>query len=260
MKKILFIIFSYLIIFTSSSYAAKPQIDENVIGDYYAGIIEDKWTVNSSKSEKINFLMKFYLSTYFSTISYDYKFKVLEKPSSNAFCIPSGHIYITETLLNSMDLDSELFFILFHEVAHQEKKHFINHLNQKLRDIDQPNIKYISLQIINKGYSYEDEIESDKFAFDLLAKINLNLGSGALFFYKDLVSNQSSNVENSSHPSTYDRLKIQLKLIEEYSHNKISISYYGEYSEIYFNDFNSSLKLSTPTIFLMSGILAKEYH
>jgi hypothetical protein len=54
---------------------------------------------------------------------FDYKFKVVDDESVNAFSLPGGIIYINKGLLDYVESDHELAGVLAHEVAHSAHHH-----------------------------------------------------------------------------------------------------------------------------------------
>jgi Zn-dependent protease with chaperone function len=54
---------------------------------------------------------------------YNYKFFAVDSDVTNAFAAPGGKIYITNSLLDSLESEEELEAVLAHEVAHVELRH-----------------------------------------------------------------------------------------------------------------------------------------
>lgn len=52
-----------------------------------------------------------------------YRFEVLETTTINAYCAPTGPVYLTTGLLASLETDDELAAVLGHELSHSERKH-----------------------------------------------------------------------------------------------------------------------------------------
>lgn len=50
-------------------------------------------------------------------------FHVLPDPQVNAFAMPGGHVMITEGLLETMNSEDEIAFVLAHEIGHCVKRH-----------------------------------------------------------------------------------------------------------------------------------------
>ena len=54
---------------------------------------------------------------------YRYRFQVVDADDVNAFAVPTGYIFVTRGLLESLETDDELAAILAHEIAHVESRH-----------------------------------------------------------------------------------------------------------------------------------------
>ena len=54
---------------------------------------------------------------------YRYRFRVVDADDINAFAVPTGYIFVTRGLLDSLETDDELAAILAHEIAHVESRH-----------------------------------------------------------------------------------------------------------------------------------------
>ena len=54
---------------------------------------------------------------------YRYRFQVVDADDINAFAVPTGYIFVTRGLLESLETDQELAAILAHEIAHVESRH-----------------------------------------------------------------------------------------------------------------------------------------
>ena len=54
---------------------------------------------------------------------YRYRFQVVDSDEINAFAVPTGYIFMTRGLLESLETDDEVAAILAHEIAHVESRH-----------------------------------------------------------------------------------------------------------------------------------------
>ena len=54
---------------------------------------------------------------------YRYRFQVVDSDDINAFAVPTGYIFMTRGLLESLEGDNEVAAILAHEIAHVESRH-----------------------------------------------------------------------------------------------------------------------------------------
>jgi predicted Zn-dependent protease len=106
-----------------------------------------------------------------------YRFAVLNTEVVNAFAAPGGFIFVTKGLLQTLQDESQLACVLGHEIGHVTQRHVAREL-QKSRMADAVIPSYVkasaqkaaymsqvtntALQMLWKGYSREDELESDK--------------------------------------------------------------------------------------------------
>jgi len=54
---------------------------------------------------------------------YRYRFQVVDADDVNAFAVPTGYIFVTRGLIESLETEQELAAILAHEIAHVESRH-----------------------------------------------------------------------------------------------------------------------------------------
>ena len=54
---------------------------------------------------------------------YRYRFQVVDADEVNAFAVPTGYIFVTRGLMESLETEQELAAILAHEIAHVESRH-----------------------------------------------------------------------------------------------------------------------------------------
>lgn len=66
---------------------------------------------------------------------FDYKFKIVDDDSVNAFSLPGGLIYVNKGLLNYVQSDHELAGVLAHEIAHSAHHH-MSHLVKEQSKLD----------------------------------------------------------------------------------------------------------------------------
>lgn len=62
-----------------------------------------------------------------------YNVQIVREKSPNAFCIPGGNIYVTTGLIDFAQSDSELAFVIAHELAHADGKHVIIQMERNQR-------------------------------------------------------------------------------------------------------------------------------
>lgn len=62
----------------------------------------------------------------------DYEFYVLDTEEVNAFAAPGGFIFVTRGLMATIADDSELAFVLGHEIGHVVRKHSLHEIQKSL--------------------------------------------------------------------------------------------------------------------------------
>jgi predicted Zn-dependent protease len=100
-----------------------------------------------------------------------YTFKVLKSKDVNALALPGGPIYATEGLMRFVQSDSELAFVLAHEVGHIAGKHHVAMIERELAigvisrlllggsSVEQ--LAGIARGLLSRGFSRENEFDAD---------------------------------------------------------------------------------------------------
>lgn len=106
----------------------------------------------------------------------------------NAFAIVGGHLYITTALLDYVDSDDELAFIIGHELGHVDKKHTVRKVqklvigNSVLGDIG---VMAANFQIfVSAPFGQADEYEADRMGAFFANKAGYNTSRFGDFFRK----------------------------------------------------------------------------
>ena len=106
-------------------------------------------------------------------IKRDIRFYVLKSSEVNAFANQNNIIFITIGLLTQLENESQLAFVLGHEITHIVKDHSIvgyQHTQDKSRDFANGLSTYDDLVQNLSDYSQENELESDKMGLELINK------------------------------------------------------------------------------------------
>jgi predicted Zn-dependent protease len=145
-----------------------------------------------------------------------YLFGVLDSPTPTACSGPNGYIMITRGALAMMEDESELAGALAHEIAHVQADDGIHAIEQSLRvqavseaggKLDARVAQFNSMtdqavvQILDKGYSREQEFAADASAIRLLR------AAGYVRFLKKLQAKSQSRTDLfSTHPGMSERV------------------------------------------------------
>jgi len=106
-----------------------------------------------------------------------FKVEILKDSMPNAFAVPGGGVFVTSGLLDLAKNDSELAFVLAHEIGHHHHRHvlkrlgrsaFLKILGSLMFGADTFNPGNTAVSLAQLGYSREHELEADLFAHDLV--------------------------------------------------------------------------------------------
>ena len=147
----------------------------------------------------------------------DYALFILENPEPNAVAVPGGGIGLTPSLIELLEKERGMAFVLAHEIGHHESRHIIEGLSRGLLfsmaatllfNYDGLSPAHLALEVAEKGYSRRKEREADEFALRLVHDKYGDI-SGALEFF-DIIRNKGHESAwgkyFSTHPLTDDRI------------------------------------------------------
>ncbi len=88
----------------------------------------------------------------------------------NAITLPDGHIFVNIGLINAMDNEDQLAFILGHEIAHFANKHALTTYKRKsdIKDQEKDAANEEGTQFRNLSYSRENEYDADAAGMQLV--------------------------------------------------------------------------------------------
>lgn len=103
-------------------------------------------------------------------------FFILKSDVVNAFTTNDGNVFITIGLMAQIENESQLAFILSHEIEHYKQQHIINdfHHRQNLND-EHDNLDFSDLLIRNSKFSHSQENEADTSGFKRLVRAGYSL-------------------------------------------------------------------------------------
>ncbi len=141
----------------------------------------------------------------------------------NAFALPSGHIVVTDELVEVVDSDDEVLAVLAHEIGHVVHEHGLRSVLQSSAvvllltavtgDIGSASGFSAAMPIIllETSYSRKFELEADRYALDYMQAHNMDTNSFATILQK--ITGQEEEHENSvfsylsTHPATQERIQ-----------------------------------------------------
>lgn len=147
------------------------EADEREIGKQVHAMIcaEQPVVVNPALNQKLRELAAPFLSaTKRKTI--DYTFTVLNDPEINAFAHLGGYVYVNRGLLELIDDDAQLQFVVGHEIAHVDLKHCVEQMTFQARAGQVAgevgaSIVQLGYDAVARGYSEDRELEADAWSY-----------------------------------------------------------------------------------------------
>ena len=151
-----------------------------------------------------------------------FSFNSIISPDVNAFALPGGFIFATNSILQLTNYnEDEIAFILGHEIGHVVRRHIFN------RTIANSSLNIISMvskpgglvgglamrtinQLIQSGYSRDQEFEADSFGTILMYSAGFNPHSASTLLERLEAGKQSDSfVFNyfASHPPVKERVR-----------------------------------------------------
>ncbi len=144
---------------------------------------------------------------------------IVKDATLNAFALPNGHIYLNSGLLAKLSTESELAFILAHEIAHVVNKDSLKSLIDRKKTIVSSHIAdliflgtgFVYYAAISNLASYSRALEkqADLDGLDYLIKgqYNTDAAVASLKKLKEIKHTKEGGSVWSSHPDTQTRIK-----------------------------------------------------
>ncbi|MCK5492146.1 MAG: M48 family metallopeptidase, partial [Candidatus Omnitrophica bacterium] len=173
-----------------------PETVENSLSKLYKPIYFNK-RINLNEEKKIQLL----LDDITKTLKYQQKYQVylIDNDNINALALPGKIIVIFSGLLNELDSENELSFVLGHELGHFENKDHLKALGRNVvlftlstivfgQNNSLSNFIGRSLTKAEMKFSQTQETKADLYAVEVLNKRYKHVG-GSTDFLKKLLKN-----------------------------------------------------------------------
>lgn len=103
----------------------------------------------------------------------EYTFHVIDDPEVNAFAHLGGFIYVNRGLLDFVNNQDELAFVLGHEIAHVDLRHCAQQMTYSARASQVAgetgaNLVQLAYHTIALGYSEDKEFEADAWSYQMM--------------------------------------------------------------------------------------------
>jgi predicted Zn-dependent protease len=147
----------------------------------------------------------------------DYRIGLFPWGEPNAFAVPGGEIGLTPAMINLIDSELGLAFVIAHEIGHHEERHILERLGRGillnlattlLFRYDGLSSVGSAMEIAELGFSRRQEREADAFALRLVHRKYGSSDSALEFFQKmgDGETHGSWAAYFSSHPMNQVRI------------------------------------------------------
>lgn len=156
----------------------------------------------------------------------DFKVHYIKDETINAYYIGAGNIMIFDGLLKELDTTEELAGLIAHEIGHGVKKHLYEDLERNLglsvinilfniiTDQQYQTLTNVFQNLISRGYSREQEEESDIYAVDLMMRADYD-PQGLIDLMK-LFKEKSMNVKVLEFTQTHPIPDSRIDYLNEY--------------------------------------------
>lgn len=113
-----------------------------------------------------------------------YTFTIVDDPAVNAFATVGGYVYVNSGLLERIQDENELRFVLGHEIAHSDLKHCAKAMTVAVRSQEiaggLSGLAMLAYKAIAVGYSEDQELESDAWSYLEMRKQGIDHAQCAL--------------------------------------------------------------------------------
>ncbi len=156
----------------------------------------------------------------------EYRIFVLDFDAANAVAVPGGGIGLSPPLLETLETEEGLAFVLAHELGHHQHRHILRRIGRglligvaaalTLSSYDLSPVQ-ASIAIAENGYSRKQEREADEYALRLVFEKYGSAGSPLEFFDTILKEKNEPLWQKylGTHPITEERIRKMRELLEQ---------------------------------------------
>jgi predicted Zn-dependent protease len=149
-----------------------------------------------------------------TSLPYDVKAYLVEEEAPNAFALPGGIIYVTTGLMQSVQSENELAFIIGHELGHFKHKDHLRHFGYSLVLAvlslmigDDTSMAFnTALNLGNASYSRSAEREADLYGLETMQCAYGSVTDATAFFQR-MAKTEKWHGFMASHPGYEERIE-----------------------------------------------------
>lgn len=201
---------------------------------------------NSLYNSALNRCATALISVADSDTGFEWEFTVLESKEQNALCAPGGKIAVYSGLMDLMNNEAELAFVVAHEIAHAIARHYGERSSwDNIMDIggmvvsglsDNPDAVRNVYDIAKKygimlPFSRSNEYEADQIGLILMARAGYNPNAAVEFWSRFTEGSQESILSGlmSTHPRDAARIQAMKEILplafQEYQQSRNKYGY-----------------------------------
>jgi predicted Zn-dependent protease len=190
--------------------------EENAIGEELDKQISQDLRFTREKKFNIKIIFN-NLSQYVERTKINYNYKIVRTDEVNAYAIAGGNMYINTGILDFLDDEDEIAFVIAHEISHNEKRHCIKRVQYAVLassvDPSFGEIVQVAYGMYSMPFSKYDEFDADENGVKIMLKAGYKK-SGAVSFFeklekleKEYGTDQRDALNDfiSSHPTARER-------------------------------------------------------
>ncbi|MBW1840608.1 MAG: M48 family metallopeptidase [Deltaproteobacteria bacterium] len=193
-----------------------PEIEQNMASAFISSIaVSEKL---SNKTQEVQNLLDA-LQKQCAKLPYEFNVHLHDSPQVNAVALPGGNIVVFSGLLDQVKSETELSFVLSHEMGHYAHRDHLRALGRALifmalsaalfgPDSSVGELLAQSLNITELGFSRKQETHADEYALDILYCRYRHV-DGAIGLIKKLTADEDTGLLGhyfSTHPQSRERI------------------------------------------------------
>lgn len=190
-----------------------PESQEMIIGDsIHVRMMEENAIVKGHPKQAYLEQILAKLTPHTQRKGITYKIHVInDRQTLNAFSVAGGHLYITSKMIDWVETEDELAFILAHEIAHVDTKHAIRKVQKLILGetfFGDYGILAANLEILlSAPFGQIDEYEADRAGAVIAVEADYNPRLALRFFEKMGEGEQYNTLEKiiRTHPYSQER-------------------------------------------------------
>jgi beta-barrel assembly-enhancing protease len=168
-----------------------PDLEVRIFADAFDVVADGAAAEETPRSRAARDLTE-RLAAHWSANPYRFRVFVVDAPEPNAFALPGGGIGLTRGLLDHVENENELAFVIGHEIGHFAARDHIRALGRGLvlslllQSVGlfgaSDAVPGLASDLASRGFARDQEREADAFALDLVAKEYGHAGGADGFF------------------------------------------------------------------------------